>query len=158
MAVKNMAQTTLTVFGLANGYVVQLTIQSPWLAMGLAGVGSLTALGLLYIHQRFPPPQPAVENPGSLNLAVNAIKAALERNEAGQTDPEVMRMEGGSIVVDLVCHTEQSFLRFMEDFEKGKIKDKIAEEFGKIGNKEQLDVAITNLDEVQQNVNAIRYL
>ena len=153
----NLTPTVLSVLGLAKGYLVQLKIQSSGLAMGLAGIASVTTLGLFYIHRRYPVPRPAIENPDVLKL-VTALRKVLERKEAGQTDPEVTRMEGGSILVELVCKTEQSFLRFMEDFEKGKIKDKIEEEFGRIGNKERLDVTITNLDDVQQNVNAIRYL
>lgn len=134
-------------------FVIHLRIESPWLAMGLAGTG----LGAFYIHHSNSAPQPARENPGVLSL-VTAVRNGLERKEADQIDPEVMRIESGSIVVELVCHTEQSFLMFMEDFEKGEIKQRLKTEFTKIGRTGRFDVTITNLDEVRKNLEAIRYI
>lgn len=128
---------------------VRLEIRS--LTRPLAILLAAGGVGTLYTNDSNSAPQPAIENPDERKL-VTAVRKSLERKEAGQTNPEVTRIERGSIVVELVCHTEQSFLRFMEDFETGKIKDKLEEEFGNI------DVTIINRDEVQQNVNAIRYL
>ena len=54
----------------------------------------------------------------------------------------------GSILVELHCYTEESFRSFMEDFEAGKVQERLNKEFensGYIG--EELEVNITNYKE-----------
>ena len=54
----------------------------------------------------------------------------------------------GSILVELHCYTEESFRSFMEDFEAGKVQERLNKEFensGYIG--EELEVSITNYKE-----------
>lgn len=150
--------TVLLYAQIRNSFRFHLEIRGWNLTSFLTGGGLGSGGTALYTHHSNSARQPATENPDVPNKVEAAVKNALERNEADKIDPELTRIKRGSIVVELDCHTEQSFLRFMKDFEKGEIKDKLQKEFGKIGCKEALDVTITNRDEVQQNVNAIRYL
>ena len=124
-----------------TGVSVTVKIDNAILA-GIATVGALS-LGAYYLANRRP-----VER---------AIRNGLEnRNEAGVVDPEVRNVEEGSILVELVCHSEKSFLQFVEDFEAKKVKQKLEEEFTKIGFKEKLNVTIRNEEEVYQKVEEIR--
>jgi len=119
-----------------GGFKVDLKIDNNWLAAGLVGatvVGGLS-VAAFYIHRRYP--------------SENAIRNALERNQDGVVDPEVRAIENGSILVELFCHKERSFLSFVDDFEAKTIKLRLEEEFRKIGYEEELDVAIKNLQEV----------
>ena len=89
----------------------------------------------------------------------NALRNALEfRNEAGVVDPEVRNIEEGSILVDLHCHKELSFLQFVEDFEAEKAKHRLEEELTKIGFQRKLRVTIRNADEVYKKVKVMRYM
>ena len=57
----------------------------------------------------------------------------------------------GSILVELLCYTEESFRSFMEDFEAGKVQERLNKEFensGYIG--EVLEVTITNYKEAHK--------
>ncbi len=126
-----------------GGFSISLRIDNVVLA-GIATVGALS-LGAFYVANRF-----RVEN---------AIRNGLEnRNEAGMVDPEVRNIEEGSIVVELHFHSEKSFLQFMEDFGARKVKNKLEEEFTKIGFQRTLKVTIINADEVRDKVNEIRYI
>ena len=108
---------------LGENFNLSLKIENPWLA---ATVGAF-ALGAFYIHrnchaqpaERNAAERAALENP-EVRTLVDAIRNGLEINGAGVIDPEVMRIENGSIQVALVCHTEQSLLLFLDDFEAGK--------------------------------------
>lgn len=137
-----------------------MKIENSWLA-GLFGVGVL-GITAFYIHRKYPA-QPteriaaerALENPDA-RAVVAAARSALERNEAGHIDPEVMRIENGSILVEMVCHTEQSFLLFLDEFKAGKIKQRLEKEFRMIGCEEELNVTITNLDDVHKSLTETR--
>lgn len=130
--------------------------------LGFAAIVGAFALGAFYIHRNCHA-QPAernaaeraLENP-EVRTLVDAIRNGLEINEAGVIDPEVMRIENGSIQVALVCHTEQSLLLFLDDFEAGKVKERLEKEFRKLGCEEELKVAISNLDEVHKRLNQTR--
>jgi len=125
-----------------SGFSVTVKIDNAILA-GLVSVGALS-LGAYYLANRRP-----VEN---------AVRNGLElRNEAGVVDPEVRNIEEGSILVELHCHSENSFIQFVEDFEMKKVKYRLEEEFTKIGFQGQLRVTIENADEVYKKVEVIRY-
>ena len=135
------AALDLTVSATSAGFSLSLKIDSTILA-GIVSVGALS-LGAFYLANR-----QSVEN---------AIRNALEyRNEAGIADPEVRNIEEGSIFVELHCHSESSFLQFVEDFEAKKVEHGLEEEFTKIGFQQNLQVTIRNADEVCQKVKAIR--
>lgn len=124
----------------SEGLSVEIKIDNVWLA-GLAVVGTLS-LGAYYLSRRQP--------------TENAIRNVLERNEGGVVDPEVRRIENGSILVELFCHTERSFLSFVDDYRTNEIKLKLEEEFRKIGYEEELKVTISDLEEVYQKAYQIR--
>ena len=69
---------------------------------------------------------------------------------------EVQSITGGSILAELKCETEQSFLSFMEAFETKKIKLRLEEEFKKIEYEEELEVTIRNDKEVYEELDRIR--
>lgn len=99
---------------------------------------------------------------GGLAIAVGAffyrnsevVGSAIRSAFAGLC--EVQHIRSGSIVVELKCETEQSFLSFMEAFETKKIKQRLEEEFKKIGFKEELEVSIRNDKEVYEELDRIR--
>jgi len=125
-----------------SGFSVTIKIDNAILA-GLVSVGALS-LGAYYLANRQP-----VEN---------AVRNGLEiRNEAGMVDPEVRNIEEGSILVELYCHSEHSFIQFVEDFETKKVKYRLEEEFTKIGFQGQLRVTIEKEDEVYKKVEVVRY-
>ena len=61
-----------------------------------------------------------------------------------------------SILVELRCYTTKSFLSFMEDLEKGRVKRRLEEEFQKVGCKGELEITITNAGEVHEALDEIR--
>ena len=61
-----------------------------------------------------------------------------------------------SILVELLCYTTKSFLSFMEDLEKGRVKRRLEEEFQKVGCKGELEITITNAGEVHEALDEIR--
>ncbi|XP_078377801.1 uncharacterized protein LOC144660956 [Oculina patagonica] len=71
-------------------------------------------------------------------------------------DPEVRNIEQGSIFIELYCHSERSFLQFVEDFEAKKVEKRLEEEFTKIVFQQNLQVTIRNADEVDKKVKVIR--
>ena len=120
---------------------ISLRIEGPILA-GIIGVGALS-LGAFYLANRL--------------SSERAIREALEaRNEAGVVDPQVRNIEQGSILVDLHCHSEKSFLEFVEDFKNEKVRNRLEKEFTKLGFQENLHVTIRNIDEVNSKVTEIR--
>ena len=142
------AAASRAAFDLAAAYKdfsISLTIESDWLAgaavFGALGLGTLS-IGVYYLTHRQPVEQ--------------AIRNALERNEDGVVDPEVRNIANGSILVDLCCHTKWSFLSFVDDFKRNRIKLKLQEEFKKIGYTQKLEVTINNLEEVKMNVQKLR--
>ena len=123
-----------------GGFKVEIKVDNNWLA-GLLIFGGLS-LGAYYLSHRQP--------------TENAVRNALERNEDGAVNPEVRAIENGSILVELLCHTECSFLSFVDDFEAKRTKLRLEEEFRKIGYEEELEVTIQNLDDVYRNEYEIR--
>ena len=85
-----------------------------------------------------------------------AIRNSLEKNENGEGDLQVIKIEKGSIRVELCCHTQKSFLQFVKDFEEKKVKRRLEEEFKKIGFDKELEVTIVNAQEVFQRKHEIR--
>ena len=61
---------------------------------------------------------------------------------AFQTWGVVKDVKPGSIIVDLDCGSKDKFSKFNDDFEDGKVKDAMEEEFRKIGYNEKLQLAL----------------
>ena len=61
-----------------------------------------------------------------------------------------------SILVELGCYTTKSFVSLVEDLEKGRVKRRLEEEFENVGCKGELEISITNAEEVHEALDEIR--
>ena len=113
-----------------------LKVADKLLAAGALAIGGVALAALLY------------RNP---ELVTGAVRGALEGPGL-----QVGNIAPGSIIVELQCNTKESFLLFLEDFETKKVKQRLEEEFFKIGFKEELEVAIMNDKEVCAKLGQIR--
>lgn len=77
------------------------------------------------------------ENPG---LVRNAIQQAF------QVWGEVKDVKPGSVIVDLDCGSQEKYSKFRKDFDDGKVKDALEEEFCKVGYNEKLQMALKERD------------
>ncbi len=120
----------------AEGFKLVVKIEENWVA-GLAIGGAVTVtLGAFYTAYKV--------------ISNNAVTSAFEgqQDHDGMVDPEVYNIAEGSILVEMHCHTAQSFLSFLDDFEAGNVKRRLEEEFGKIGFKSELKVSIVDAEQV----------
>ena len=135
------ASATTTPAGFSFSF--SLKIADRPLATGvLVGVGvgvgaAAIALGAFYYR-----------NP---ELVMGAVRGALEGPGL-----QVANIAPGSIIVELLCNMKDSFLSFVEDFESNKVKERLEEEFKRIGYKEELEVTIANDKEVYNKLDRIR--
>lgn len=125
----------------SEGFFVSLKINSSCVAaLGLAGA---IGLGAFYLSRT--------------GAVADVIRRALEiQVPEGGVDPEVTDIVEGSVVVTLLCHSEQSFLKFYEDFKANEIKQRLEKEFIKIGFKQELEVTIINAEEVEKKAKKLR--
>ena len=88
------------------------------------------------------------------------INAVEERpaNGAHDRDPEVREFVQGCILVKLRCHTLQSLLQFISDYESGRVKRRLEEELSNVGYKEKLSVTIKTAKEVEEHKKKLRYV
>ena len=71
-------------------------------------------------------------------------------------DQEIGDIRPGSLHVLLRCLTEERFLEVFEDYESGRMKERLQEEFSQAGIKvEGLKVEIENMEEVNKTKEAI---
>ena len=70
----------------------------------------------------------------------------------------VETITAGSILVNLQCRSRQRFLAFLLDFERKEAKEKLESRMRGIGFKEELEVTITNREEVDETFDEIRYM
>ena len=84
-----------------------------------------------------------------------AVTKALGGNE--RDDQEVPEIRPGCLHVLLRCLTDERFLKVLEDYESGKIKQCLEEELLKAGIKTKgLEIKIENMKEVQERKVAIK--
>ena len=126
----------------AGAFSISLKIDNAWLA-GAVSVGALS-LGAFYLACKGP--------------AEEAIRRALQRKIFGVEDPKVTKIaDGHSVLVEVICNTETSFLVFLEDFEMKTVKFRLEDEFKKICFNKELDVNIRNEEAVYEQAKQIRY-
>ncbi|XP_015780806.1 PREDICTED: uncharacterized protein LOC107358730 [Acropora digitifera] len=124
-----------------GAFSISLKIDNVWLA-GAVTLGALS-LGAFYLSRKGPTEE--------------AIRRALERNILDATDPRVINItDGHSILTELHCNSETSFLIFLDDFENNTVKFRLEEELKKIGFKSDLDVTIQNKETVDKQVSHTR--
>lgn len=102
---------------------ISIKIDNPWLAAGFLSAGILT-LGAFYKLNR-----------ESVEAAVRVALADLPGR--------ILNITPSSILVKFVCDTEEKILAFMKAFATGKVKQRLQEEFSKIGFKDKLEVTVT---------------
>ena len=85
------------------------------------------------------------------------IESAVTRSLGGERDDqEVGGIRPGSLHVRLHCFTDKRFLEVLADYESGRMKERLQEEFLQIGIKvEGLKVEIENMVEVNETKEAI---
>ncbi|XP_074619674.1 uncharacterized protein LOC141878600 [Acropora palmata] len=124
-----------------GAFSISLKIDNVWLA-GAVTLGALS-LGAFYLSRKGPTEE--------------AIRRALERNILDATDPRVINItDGHSILTELHCNSETSFLIFLDDFENNTVKFRLEEELKKIGFKSDLEVTIQNKETVDKQVSHTR--
>lgn len=115
-----------------------LTINDPWTARIGVGLLSLGAVGLAYFMAKNP------------ETVTKAIDLAL------QSYASVQNVRPGSILVELSFKSKDNFLRFIDDFEQGKVKEKLEEELNKIGFKDDFKVILNDKEDVYKTVGELR--
>ena len=70
----------------------------------------------------------------------------------------VENITAGSILVSLRCCSRQRFLALLLDFERKEAQERLESQMRGIGFKEELEVTITNREEVDETFDEIRYL
>ena len=85
-------------------------------------------------------------------LIAKAIDGAVSRGLGGERDDQEIRdIKPGSLHVLLHCFTDQRLLEVLEDFESGRMKERLQKEFSEIGIEvEGLRVEIDNIQEVKK--------
>ena len=85
------------------------------------------------------------------------IETAVKRGLGGERDDQEVRdIRPGSLHVLLHCFTDERFLEVLADYESGKMKERLQEEFSQIGIKvEGLKVEIENMVEANETKEAI---
>ena len=90
-------------------------------------------------------------------LARPLIETAITRGLGGERDDQEVRgIRPGSLHVLLHCFTDERFLEVLADYESGRMKERLQEEFSQIGIKvEGLKVEIENMVEVNETKEVI---
>jgi hypothetical protein len=86
-------------------------------------------------------------------LMAKKMDGAVSRSLGGERDDQEIReiKPGSPLHVLLNCFTDQRFLEILEDYECGRMKERLEEEFEKIGIEvEGLKVEIDNMEEVKK--------
>ena len=93
-------------------------------------------------------------HPTSKPLIEEAVTKTFGRNERDKK--EVREIRHGSLHVPLYCFTEAKFLEVLKDYDSGEIKQRLEEEFLKVGIKTtELAVEIENMEEVEERKAAL---
>lgn len=102
----------------------------------------VTTLGALYTGYRIFQP-----------LIDGAVKRALGGDRDDQGDPDIGT---GCLIVRLCCYTDKRFIEFLEDYEHGRLKDRLGKEFYDIGLRIQdTNVKILNIEDVNKTKEVI---
>ena len=93
----------------------------------------------------------------SYKLVRPLIETAVKRGLGGERDDQEVRgIRPGSLHILLHCLTDERFLEVLADYESGRMKERLQEEFSQIGIKvEGLKVEIENMAEVNERKEAI---
>ena len=100
---------------------------------------------------------------GTLGLAAYYLSSPEAMATIGSVLSKVLETCGDKImsiitrclVVELHCHSHESFLQFLVDYELGNVEKRLSEEFSKLGI-EEITVEIENREEVLRRREVIR--
>ena len=112
-------------------------------AVKISAVGTVGTIGAIYGYP----------------LLKTLIDAAVAKAFGGdeRDDQEIREIRPGSLHVLLRCFTEARFLEVLEDYESGKIKQRVEKEFLNVGIKTtELVVEMKNMKEVKERKAAIK--
>ena len=108
---------------------------------------TVTTLGALYFGYKLMKP---------------LIEGAVNKGLGGERDDQEVRgIRPGSLHVQLHCFTDERFLEVLADYESGRMKQRLLEEFSQVGIKvDGLKVEIENMVEAKERKEAInmRYI
>lgn len=129
MAEENPAEATgnrpaLDVQAGIGAFHIRIKIDSHLLAAAFLGAGFLT-LREFY------------------NANPEAVRSAVSIALAGLAD-EVLSIRPSSLLVEFICNTKGRYHAFMEAYKTGIVKERLQQEFSKIGFKDKLQVAIVD--------------
>lgn len=109
-------------------------------------IGAAPAIGAIAVIYLYPRVRPIINS---------VVIKAFGGNKKGEQ--EVTEIKPGCLHVLLRCFTEARFLQVIDDYESGRIKQRLEEEFSKAGIKNKgLKVEIENMKEVQKTKRAIQ--
>lgn len=77
------------------------------------------------------------------NSNKEAVRSAVSIALARLAD-EVLSIRPSSLLVEFICNTKGRYHAFMEAYKTGIVKERLQEEFSKIGFKDELQVAIVD--------------
>ena len=91
-----------------------------------------------------------LSSPENKAKVLGLLSSALER-----VGEKIGNITSGSLVVELHCSSSKRFLRFWNEYQSGKVKERLSEEFSKIGI-EEVTVEIENEEEVIKKIKVFR--
>ena len=112
---------------------IRLTISRPAVLAGVAAAG-------LYVFY---------SNDSTRERITSTLRNIFEGFVGRRIDPEILRIFEGSLRVILRCYSLQSFLQFLDDYETGRVKERLNEEFSKIGI-DNVNLEIANEEEIKE--------
>lgn len=113
-----------------GSFHITIKIKSNLVAAGMLGAGLLTLRAFYNANPR---------------EVTSAVKTALATWAA-----YVLSIRPSSILVEFVCNTGKRYEAFMSALAAGTVKQRLQEEFSKIGFKGELDVTIVKDDNTRQ--------
>ena len=96
------------------------------------------------------------DDPSWRNALHSIIQLVFLADKIRRKTGEIRNITAGCLQFELCCFTQEIFLETLRDYESGKIKERLEEEFVKIGIKTKgLEVKIQNSEEVERTKTAI---
>ena len=126
MAEEGPAQAALDIQAGIGPFHIKIKIDNHWLAAAFLGASFLTLRSFYN------------SNPEAVETAVTtALEGLVDR---------ILNIRPNSVLVELVCDTKERYLAFMDAFTTGTVKQRLQDEFSKIGFVDKLEVTVTLYD------------